>query len=339
MAQEQRKRRHLLQTTVAFTAAVLMGNLEASALGGNGAEDLTYVVPVSRVLTAAQVRKLLAASPVYDSEVSKMALCRAYRLAGDQSLLVFHNGSGRLYESRTAMLEAMDVLERGGTAAEEPWESRRGVRTTDYNNSVVLIRASIDEVGRSLTDLTERWERDVLGKEIVVGDEGAFIFRLRGHSWTEVVIGPLQADQSLGLWERELSSRLATRVITYSVSDTMGAIGYDLYERGELLEKLDATDDGSGKASRDTKFSSRLRPLKRNDITDIWSFTEEFLVAQDAFEPGIEFTYFLGRQKYRPGDRLKVVNPGFPLAGRKETAVSILPIERVDYLALRQVGR
>jgi hypothetical protein len=178
----------------------------------------------------------------------------------------------------------------------------------------------------------------VLGKEIVVGD-GAFIFRLRGHIWTEVVIEPLKAGWSLGLWERALSSRLATRVITYSVSDTMGAVGYGLYERGELLEELDATDDGSGGSSSDTKFSSRLRPLKRDDITDIWRFTEEFLVDQNAFEPGIEFTYFLGRQKYRPGDRLKVVNPGFPLVRGKESVVSTPPIQRVDYLALRQVGR
>jgi hypothetical protein len=316
-----------------------MGNLKASALGGDGAEHLPRAVPASRALTAAQVRKLLAASPVYDPEVATKALCSAYRLDADQSLLVFDNGLGRLYESRTAMLEAMAAIERGDDAAEEPWKDRRGVRTTDYNNTVVLVRASIDAVGRSLTDRTERWERDVLGKEIVVGDEGAFIFRLRGHIWTEVVIGPLQAGRFLGPWEQELSSRLATRVITYSVSDTTGAIGYDLYERGELLEKLDATDDGSGRASSDTKFSSRLRPLKRNDITDIWSFTEEFLVAQDAYEPGIEFTYFLGRQKYRPGDRLKVVDPGFPLAGRKKTVVSKPPIERVDYLALRQVGR
>jgi hypothetical protein len=215
--------------------------------------------------------------------------------------------------------------------AETPLENRRGFETTDYNNSLVLIRASIDEVGNALADRTERWEQNVLGKEIIVNEQGAFIFRLRGHNWTEVVIEPFPA----GPWEQELSSRLATSVISYAVSDTTGSIGYRLYEKGELLEQLDATDNGSGGPDNDTRFSSRLRSLKRGDMKDIWRFTEKFLVDQDAFEPGINFTYFLGRQRYRPGDRLMVGNPGFTLVTGQQSVVSIPPIERVDYLALR----
>lgn len=215
--------------------------------------------------------------------------------------------------------------------AETPWENRRGFETIDYNNSCVLIRASIDEVGNALADRAERWEQNVLAKEIVVDKEGAFIFRLRGHSWTEVVIEPFPAET----WEQELSSRLATSVISYAVSDTTGSVGYRLYEKGELLEQLDATDNGSGGADSDTRFSSRLRSLKRGDMKDIWRFTEKFLVDQDAFEPGINFTYFLGRKSYRPGDRLMVVNPGFTLVTGQQSVVSTPPIERVDYLALR----
>jgi hypothetical protein len=217
---------------------------------------------------------------------------------------------------------------------EEPWENRRGAYTTDYNNTVALIRALVDEVARALAGQTGRWDQDVLGKEIIVGEEGAFIFRLRGHVWTEAVAEPWIA----GL-EQALSGRLATRVISYTVSDTVGAIGYSLFERGELLEEFVATDIGSGRASSDTTFSSRLRSPKQNEIDNIWRFAEEFLIAQDAFEPGIEFRHFFGRQSYRPGERLKVVNPGLIRAGRNEQAVSLPPIERVDYVALRQSGR
>jgi len=217
--------------------------------------------------------------------------------------------------------------------AEGPWENRRGSYTTDYNNTVALIRASVDEVGRALAGETERWDQDVLGKEIIAGDEGAFIFRLRGQAWTEVVAEPWKA----GL-EQALSSRLATRVISYTVSDTMGAIGYSLYERGELLEELAATDNGSGKASSETTFSSRLRSLKQGEIDNIWQFAENFLIAQDAYEPGIEFRHFFDRQSYRPGQRLKVLNPGLVRTGGSELPGSLPPIERVDYVVLRKLA-
>jgi hypothetical protein len=39
-----------------------------------------------------------------------------------------------------------------------------------------------------------RWlivrERDILGREVVLGRQGVFLFRLRGHIWTEIVLEP-----------------------------------------------------------------------------------------------------------------------------------------------------
>jgi hypothetical protein len=218
-----------------------------------------------------------------------------------------------------------------------PWESRRGFETIDYNNALTLIRAPIDEVAGALVDRTQRWERDVLGQEIVLGNYGAFIFRLRGHTWTEVVLDPSSVP---GFSGQALSSRLKARVINYAVSDTMGGIGYGLYENGELLEELEATDDGSGGPDDSTTFSSRLRDLKRDDIADIWDFARQFLIEQDALEPGIDFGYFVARRRYRPGDRVRVVNPGFTLrTADGQSRVSTPPIERVDYLALLTSGR
>jgi hypothetical protein len=212
-------------------------------------------------------------------------------------------------------------VENGGP--ENSWENRRGVFTTDYNNTLALIQASVEEVAHDLAGQTGRWDQDVLGREVAIGGQGAFIFRLRGHVWTETVAEPWKA----GL-EQALSSHLATRVISYTVSDTAGVIGYSLYDRGELLEELAATDDGSGRASGDTAFSSRLRSPPQSEIENIWQFAEEFLIAQDAYDPGVEFRHFIGRQSYSPGERLKVVNPGLV------RAASLLPIERVDYVAL-----
>jgi len=64
----------------------------------------------SRVLTAGQVRDLLAAAPPPDPEVSGAALARAYRLDDGGTLLVFEDGKGRRYESREALLAMMAAV-------------------------------------------------------------------------------------------------------------------------------------------------------------------------------------------------------------------------------------
>jgi hypothetical protein len=57
-----------------------------------------------------------------------------------------------------SLVEVAPYREPSTARAETPWENRRGFETIDYDNSLVLIRASIDEVSRALTDRTERWE-------------------------------------------------------------------------------------------------------------------------------------------------------------------------------------
>ena len=226
------------------------------------------------------------------------------------------------------------MIDQSATPSGIPWESKRGSWTTDYNNSLTLIRAPIDDVVDALADRTDRWERDVLGRDIVLGEQGgAFVFRLRGHTWTEVVLEQLKPIWSLG--EQALSRQLKTRVIDYSVSDTSGSIGYSLYEHGELLEKLSALEGGSDMPEANM-FSSSLRHLKRDDIPNIWAFTRQFLVDQDAFDPGIDFAYFLGRWRgdVPAGDRHRIVNPGFTFMMPDGPVVSVPPIERIDYLAL-----
>jgi|RhiMethySRZTD1v2_1073278.scaffolds.fasta_scaffold107081_2 hypothetical protein len=241
------------------------------------------------------------------------------------------------------------VAARIAARPEPPWESRRGVATIDYNNSLLLIRAPIDDVARALADRTERWQRDVVGREIVLGEFGAFVFRLQGHGWTVVVpeVRPELQGWALltGISEqtRTLSGFLKTRAIYYWVGDTSGTVGYELYEDGELLEQLSATEGGD---SNDT-FSSQLRDLKRRDIRNIWRFTEQFLVDQDAFEPGISFRYFIDHTEYRlrqetpqPGDRVRIVNDGFSvwMYDGSRSQPSVPPIERVDYLVLRPIA-
>ena len=64
----------------------------------------------SRALTAKQVRELLAASPTPDPEMSGPAMAEAYRLADGGALLVFEDGKGRLYASRSDLVALLDQV-------------------------------------------------------------------------------------------------------------------------------------------------------------------------------------------------------------------------------------
>jgi hypothetical protein len=256
-------------------------------------------------------------------------------------------GIGRIMRRPMAFLLSK-VAARIEARAQQPWESRRGRETIDYNNNVLLIRASVADVAQALADRTERWEQDVVGREIVLGESGAFVFRLRGHAWTVVVpnVGAAWGWALLtGITEqtRALSDLLKTRAIYYWVGDTSGTVGYMLYENGELLEKFSGTDGGSP----DDTFWSRLRNPKRRDLRKIWDFSHQFLVEQDAFEPGISFEYFIDHAEYRqrgvtslPGERVRIVNEGFSFwrTDGSRSQPSVPPIERVDYLVLRPIA-
>src|SRR5215470_14307862 len=93
----------------------------------------------------------------------------------------------------------MMAADQSATPFGTPWESMRGSWTIDYNNSLTLIRAPIDDVARALTDWTKRWEKDALGRDIVLGEQGgAFVFRLRGHTWRPCLSGSSRSAGSLG---------------------------------------------------------------------------------------------------------------------------------------------
>jgi hypothetical protein len=222
---------------------------------------------------------------------------------------------------------------------EPPWESRRGVRNIDYNNHVIFVRAPMDDMAHALAGRTERWERNVLGREIALSRNSALVFRLRGHAWTVVVPAP-----SPFVWdEGALSGLLKTRIIGYGVSDTTGSVGYALYESGELVEQFDASEGSSGRPDGSSRFTSRLRTLKLEDIANIWKFTSQFLVDQDVLEPGIGFEYFLSSSPRLPlhqGEavRARIVNPGFSMMmpGGSRSVPDVPPIERVDHWVPRE---
>jgi hypothetical protein len=208
------------------------------------------------------------------------------------------------------------------------WDRERGIHIFDYNNKLVLLSAPVEDVCEALKKETARRERDVLGGEVVLGQEGLFVFRLRGHAWTEVLHNhPHGCTYELTpRWAGLLSRRLGTKAIWYCVNDTCSCTGYSFFQSGKLRESFEFVE------GQPYRFRSEIRSPPVKELQDEWGFVEWFFVEQDAFEPGITFAYFLGRGVARPGERVIVQNPGHELA---DFGVSRPGMERVDYLELR----
>ncbi|MBI1851965.1 MAG: hypothetical protein HYR85_16630 [Planctomycetes bacterium] len=221
--------------------------------------------------------------------------------------------------------------------AEKAWDKARGIESIDYNNGLELIKASVEEVSLALAPLTFQWLCEALGRDVIWQPSGTFVFRLAGHKWTELLepstYPRLRPDERLG---QSLSRVLSTEVLTYSVSDTCGSIGYQLWNCGESLESFYAEDDGESRPRAATaEFASKLRPAAIEGIQDIWHHVHDVFLRLDACEPGFAIDYFLGHELPKPGAQAKVRNPGVTMNFSGDLVMSTPEFERVDYVVLR----
>jgi hypothetical protein len=194
----------------------------------------------------------------------------------------------------------------------------RGVVTFDTNEILVLVHAPVEAVaeafGRSAGLGT--WVEGAHGQTVTISDPCYLVYRLKGHSWTILdrfaghsgLLGPDDA--------RSLSEALGTRALHYANSDTAGATGYELFDGGELLERLEAYEG--------VEFETMLRQVEPpEDGPDIRSFVDTFIREQDAFVPG--WSVYLGGWCHKPGDRVQ-------LRFDTEDGSGLDVVERLDYL-------
>jgi hypothetical protein len=204
------------------------------------------------------------------------------------------------------------------------WETRRGIWSTDYNNCLALLRASVEDVALAFRRRAARWERDALGAEIQTGEKALFVFRLRGHIWTEV----LQSQDDYR-WVASFSRRLGTEAIVYCVSDTTNSIGYDFYRAGRLQERFEYV------GCQRHRLRSKVRRSLPQDVEDSRLWPDRFFREQDALDPFIDFDYFFNHRRPEAGERAIVQNPGHQLWHLPEPVVTRPGLERVDYSVLR----
>jgi ankyrin repeat protein len=166
-------------------------------------------------------------------------------------------------------------------------EELRGAGSFDVNDLWLLVRAPVEDAARAFVEArggAVKWDRDIIGRDVATSPLCYIAFRFRGHAWT--LIRELRSDDWLGTVDesdaQEVSRRLGARAIYYGVSDTAGAIGYDLFEAGEPIERM--SFDCSGEPD-DPSFTSRLRNLSTEEIGSPFEFADAFLRDQDAFVP------------------------------------------------------
>lgn len=252
-----------------------------------------------------------------------------------------------------------------------PWSGRRGIETIDRNAEVILVKVPIDQLSDTLESLAIASHRNVMGSEIELSGPSVLTYQLVGHSWSIMVEVGVSGIYSLSVLQSKqlakLSEQLKQPVIRLIVSDTVGCIGYDLFENGEIAEYFSATEGSSLDDSNDhgiqperyvwfsspeeleedndpkapeqiAYFWSRRRQIAIDDLRSIYSFADQFLREYDAFDPAIDDRYLLETVSWLEiGKRYRVRNRGFTMVifgydadGRGPEVTSVPDLARVD---------
>lgn len=202
-----------------------------------------------------------------------------------------------------ALLRAQGAEKRyGGCRVEE----LRGAGSFDVNDIWLLVRAPVEAAARAFAEArggASGWDQNVVGRPVATSPLCYLAFRFRGHAWT--LIRELHSEDWFGFVgesdAEDVSRRLGGRAIYYGISDTAGAVGYALFEAGELVERMSFDGSGESGQSDDSDeelapdaeppgppgvvFTSRLRSLSTEEIGSPFEFADAFLRDQDAFAP------------------------------------------------------
>lgn len=184
----------------------------------------------------------------------------------------------------------------------------RGLASQEVNECTLLVKAGIDQVSDAFSQMKSAasTEKDVKGKEVVLGEECYVVYQLSGHPWTliEILHGYDEQYQRQELEPEDalkMSQLLNTKAIDFKISDTAYAVGYELFENGESVEKFEFHGDYSDYEESEEelddddededdgmikKFESRIRECSKDEYEDGMDFSHKFLKAQDAFVPG-----------------------------------------------------
>jgi len=219
---------------------------------------------------------------------------------------------------------------------EVPLSDMRGVTSFEYNGKSVFVKADVEAVSAALAKHRRASLRktDIAGKPVELAKQCFFVFRFAGHTWSQIIgrdpfldsedganpfaggfdVEKLNAIVATHLNEddaKAISSELKTTALYYFIGDTSFAIGYSLFESGELVEKLDAGeayDEEGNDLEPSFSWYSKTGESGPADARAAMSRAEALFKRLDALEPGLNFQWLVGYVMHRPGDEVTVSN-------------------------------
>jgi hypothetical protein len=225
----------------------------------------------------------------------------------------------------------------------------------ESHSGSILVKASIDELADAFASVALETRLDVLGLEIEVAEFFFLTYQIVGQQWSGVLGNQIWYVRDLERCSRpnaaQISQLVGQPTIDFEVSDTVGCIGYKLFEAGELIEYFSGSEesDPGNEAGIEAqyyefmpypdepsvqraRFWSRDRQLTAEEIGNIWRFPHQFLCDQVAYEPAIDTRYFLHPAPEQGKGRCKVENRGITSITSRRREVTVAPeLIRVDY--------
>lgn len=181
----------------------------------------------------------------------------------------------------------------------------RGAGSYDINLRIILVQALVESVSQAFVSIKDMnvWERNVYEREIEIRRNSAFIFQLKGYSWSLIYIPYFSAEKidptelnpqeiekiiysplelQLTLLESDalrISEFLKTDVIFYSASDILGLAEYQIY-RNSVLEEKFFFQEGSS-----IEFQSKYKQIEAGSIENVYKIVDKSIREQDAYVP------------------------------------------------------
>lgn len=245
------------------------------------------------------------------------------------------------HDEIVAMLGAAGGDKRfGGLALED----LRGVNSFDVDEFWLLIQTDVERAAEAFVHVrqAEDWQRDVFDREVQLTDNCFLVSRLRGHVWT-LICSLRSTDHRQWLSNddaKKMSARIGVKAIFYGNSDTACAVGYALYDSGELAELFDdncdfddelssdgdgeeATSEAAGQRDGGPRFHSTLRTVLPEQRFIPYDFVDAFFRWQRAFVPAFGLS-LIGTILFKTGERVRISIGG----------LEANDVERCDFVSL-----